>query len=69
MGRLGQFVVGIAFVAVCGLLFYVMLGVYGVLADVQEDDPAFNCHVMGNMVCGDSAPWHGFVNAGRVDPY
>lgn len=27
-----------------------------------EDSILFNCYISGNMVCGDTAPWHGFVN-------
>jgi len=49
--------------ALMGLLLgYVLLGLYGAMAEVKEDDITFNCHVMGNMICGEKAPWHGFVN-------
>lgn len=44
------------------LFLYVATGVYGDLANVQEDDATFNCWTMGNMVCGPDSPWHGFVN-------
>lgn len=52
----------IAGAAVMALFIYVMTGLYGALFNVQEDDATFNCHTMGNMVCGPDAPWHGFVN-------
>lgn len=52
----------LAGVVMAGLFIYVMGGLYGALANVQEDDATFNCYVMGNMTCGESAPWHGFVN-------
>lgn len=45
-----------------GLCVYVGLGVYGALANVQEDDATFNCYTMGDMNCGPNTPWHGFVN-------
>lgn len=49
-----------------GLALFVGLGVYGEVADVQEDDQTFNCHMMGvNPGCGPGAPWHGFVNLNR----
>lgn len=52
-----------AALAVMAALFgYVFLGLYGALANVQEDDRTWNCHVMGDMNCGPKAPWHGFVN-------
>jgi len=44
------------------LVLYVGLGVYGALANVQEDDLTWNCHVMGDMTCGGNDPWHGFTN-------
>lgn len=28
----------------------------------QEDDPMFNCYISGDMRCGETAVWHGFVN-------
>jgi hypothetical protein len=28
----------------------------------QEDDPWFNCYLSGDMQCGQTAVWHGFVN-------
>ena len=55
----GLYVAGAVMAA---LVLYVGLGLYGALADVQEDDALFNCHVMGDMNCGPNAPWHGFVN-------
>lgn len=59
---MGKTVVNAAFVAVVGLFLYVMLGLYGAVFNVQETDETFNCHVMGDMECGPSAPWHGFTN-------
>lgn len=59
---MGKTVVNVAFVAVVGLFLYVMLGLYGAVFNVQETDETFNCHVMRNMECGPTAPWHGFVN-------
>lgn len=47
---------GIIFVM--GLLFITV---------AQEDDLWFNCHISGNMVCGEGTAWHGFVNLGRQD--
>ncbi len=54
--------VRVAFGAMIVLVFAVFVGVYGSLANVQEDDATFNCWVMGNGHCGPAAPWHGFVN-------
>lgn len=62
MGKLVNAVVTVAAVLMTGLVLYVGLGLYGALADVQEDDVSFNCYVMGDMNCGPKAPWHGFVN-------
>lgn len=28
----------------------------------DEEDELFNCHLSGNMVCGEGAVWHGYVN-------
>jgi hypothetical protein len=56
---IGTYLAAIAMLALC---LYVGLGLYGALADVQEDDASFNCYVMGDMNCGPSTPWHGFVN-------
>lgn len=52
----------VALAVMAALFSYVFLGLYGALANVQEDDRAWNCHVMGDMNCGPEAPWHGFVN-------
>jgi hypothetical protein len=41
----------LALFAVLSLAAYVGLGLYGALANVQEDDASFNCHVMGDMDC------------------
>lgn len=57
-----KIVVRVAFIAVLGLLAYVLLGLYGAVFNVQESDKTFNCHVMRNMECGPAAPWHGFTN-------
>lgn len=59
MKSIGLYVAG---VVMAGLFIYVMTGLYGALANVQEDDATFNCYVMGNMTCGQDAPWHGFTN-------
>lgn len=48
-----------------GLVGYVGLGLYGALFNVQEDDATWNCHVMGDMTCGEKEPWHGFTNQFR----
>jgi uncharacterized protein YxeA len=40
------------------------LGV-ALLTPTNEDSPAFNCHLHGNLVCGTSAPWHGFTYEGE----
>lgn len=55
----GLYVAGVLMAA---LVLYVGLGLYGALANVQEDDKSFNCHTMGDMSCGQGAVWHGFVN-------
>jgi hypothetical protein len=59
----------LALFAVLSLAAYVGLGLYGALANVQEDDASFNCHVMGDMDCGPNTPWHGFVNGFRHADY
>ena len=28
----------------------------------QEDDRFWNCHITGDHLCGQAAPWHGFPN-------
>lgn len=38
----------------------VLSGLFVVSA--QEDDLWFNCHLSGDMKCGQTAVWHGFVN-------
>lgn len=48
--------------AMVALVAFTFVGLYGALANVQEDDKTFNCWVMGDFNCGPSAPWHGFVN-------
>lgn len=65
----GWVVLRAALVAVLGICLYVGLGVYGGLANVQEDDATFNCYVMGDMNCGPNTPWHGFVNGFRNADY
>lgn len=44
------------------LLLGVGLGVAGAADLIQEDDKAWNCHLMGDMNCGPNVAWHGFVN-------
>lgn len=50
------------------LVVFVGLGIYGELAEVREGDATFNCYVMGNLTCGDTAPWHGFTGAAPDEP-
>lgn len=44
------------------LFLFTFIGLYGAMANVQEDDATFNCYVMGDLNCGPTAVWHGFVN-------
>jgi hypothetical protein len=43
-----------------GSLALVVTFLFSVVA--SEDSLLFNCHISGNMVCGEGAVWHGFVN-------
>jgi hypothetical protein len=41
--------------------FAILVGGFFVVT-AQEDDPWFNCYLSGDMQCGQTAVWHGFVN-------
>lgn len=44
------------------LVVFVMLGVLAAFGCIPEESVFFNCHFMGNWVCGPDVPSHGFVN-------
>lgn len=50
---------------------YLMAGVIlfagWMVITAPEDSPWFNCYLSGNMYCGQTAEWHGFINLGRAD--
>lgn len=70
MGKIvGWIILRAALVAVIALCAYVLLGAYGAVFNVQEDDATWNCHVMGDMNCGPQAPWHGFTNGFKHADY
>jgi hypothetical protein len=62
MGKKSFLVTCLASLLMWALLGAIALGIAGAAGWVQEDDTLFNCHLMGDMHCGDGVPWHGFVN-------
>jgi hypothetical protein len=53
----------IGLVCLSALIWAVFGGLMtGLVASQGEESLLFNCYISGNMQCGESAVWHGFVN-------
>jgi hypothetical protein len=51
----------VVLLALCIPLWFVALFL---VTPKVEDSPWFNCHMHGDMTCGQGSPWHGYVNLG-----